>query len=115
MSIMTFPWSRGADCRGFTAWLLNFTGPYLPTSPIHDSCSNLFSTRKSAHLVVGFAMIHGNQRYQRARLASTMCTSRVFLFVMTSGRDPCWCTSHGNGRGKLYLVMMRPPPRPFDH
>jgi hypothetical protein len=27
-------------------------------------------------------MIHGNQRYPRASLASTMCASRVFLFVM---------------------------------
>src|SRR4030095_12364705 len=61
MNIMTFPWSRGADCRNFTAWLLNSIGPYLPTSPIRDSCSNLSLTRKSAHLVVGFAMIHGNQ------------------------------------------------------
>src|SRR5215510_9475837 len=66
MNIMTFPWSPGADCRSFTAWFLNFTGPYLPTSPIRDSCSNLSLTRKSAHLVAGFAMIHGNQRYPRA-------------------------------------------------
>src|SRR4029453_14300887 len=61
MNIMTFPWSRGADCRSFTAWLLNSIGPYVPTNPIRDSCSNLSLTRKSAHLVVGFAMIHGNQ------------------------------------------------------
>src|SRR5262249_62144449 len=68
MNIMTFPWSRGADCRSFTAWLLNFTGRYLPTSPIRDSCSNLSLTKKSAHLVVGFVMIHGNQRHPQASL-----------------------------------------------
>src|SRR5215475_6567638 len=67
MNIMTFPWSSGADCRSFTAWLLNFTEPYLPTSPIRDSCSNLSLTRKSAHLVVGFAMIHGHHGYPRAK------------------------------------------------
>jgi hypothetical protein len=67
MNIMTFPWSCGADCRSFTAWLLNFTGPYLPTSPIRDSCSNLSLTKKSAHLVVGFALIHGNHRYPRPK------------------------------------------------
>src|SRR4030095_9417855 len=104
MNIMTFPWSRGADCRSFTAWLLTFTGPYLANSPIRDSWSNLSLTKKSAHLVVGFAMIHGNQRYPRASLASTMCASRVFFFVTTRGRDPCWCTSHGN----LHRIVLYP-------
>ena len=67
MNIMTFPWSRGADCRSFIAWLLNFIGAYLPTSLIRDSCLNLFLTGKSAHSVAGFAMIHDNQKYPRAK------------------------------------------------
>src|SRR5262245_62059521 len=84
MNIMTFPWSPGADCRSFTAWFLNFTGPYLPTSPIRDSCSNLSLTKKSVHLVVGCAMIHGNQRYPRASLQARRVPA-VFPF-----RDDEW-------------------------
>src|SRR5262245_42807635 len=94
MNIMTFPWSRGADCRSFTAWLLNFTEPYLPTSPIRDSCSNLSLTRKSAHLVVGFAMIYGHHRYPRVKkgeLKGAGCSLEALSAI-------CPSCSHARGR-----------------